>query len=128
MSPVGPTPSVGLNAAPPVNDDARLRKSALQLEGLFVQRMFAAMRDTVPDDGMMAQSSAEGTFTSMLDEKMAEQVPQQWNGEHSLAQALYHQLRERLPAQSAQTAQSAQSAQSAKSSQPTTAAPHSSDR
>jgi flagellar protein FlgJ len=77
--------------------DARLRKTALQLEGIFVQRLFAAMRDTVPDDGLMPQSSAEGTFTSLLDERLAEKVPEQWSGEHSLAQALYKQLRQRLP-------------------------------
>jgi peptidoglycan hydrolase FlgJ len=76
--------------------EERLRKTALQLEGLFVQRMFAAMRETVPDGGMMPQSSAEGTFTQLLDEKMSEQVPSQWNGEHSLANALYEQLRRRL--------------------------------
>lgn len=82
----------------PVVQDAetRLRKSALQLEGLFVQRLFAAMRETVPDDGLLSQSNAENTFTAMLDEKMAEQVPSQWNGRHSLAEALYHQLRQRL--------------------------------
>jgi Rod binding domain-containing protein len=80
----------------PSEEAARLRKTALQLEGLFVQRMFAAMRDTVPDGGMTPQSSAEGTFTQLLDEKMSEQVPSQWNGEHSLANALYEQLRRRL--------------------------------
>ena len=78
------------------SDETRLRKSALQLEGLFVQRLFAAMRETVPDDGLLTQSNAESTFTDMLDEKMAEQVPAQWNGSHSLAEALYHQLRQRL--------------------------------
>ncbi len=83
-------------AAPKTSDDARLKKTAFQLEGLFVQRLFAAMRDTVPTDGIVAQGGGENTFTTMLDEKMAEQVPAQWNGEHSLAQALYHQLRQRL--------------------------------
>lgn len=92
------------SGAPPVSPgpaspspEARLKKTAQQLEGLFVQRLFAAMRDTVPDDGLLAQSSAEGTFTSLLDEKLAERVPEQWSGDHSLAQALYHQLRQRLP-------------------------------
>jgi peptidoglycan hydrolase FlgJ len=85
----------GGQAARP-DEEARLRKTALQLEGLFVQRMFAAMRETVPDGGMMPQSSAEGTFTQLLDERMAEQVPTQWNGEHSLANALYEQLRRRM--------------------------------
>ena len=78
------------------SDETRLRKSALQHEGLFVQRLFAAMRETVPDDGLVSQSNAESTFTGMLDEKLAEQVPSQWNGRHSLAEALYHQLRQRL--------------------------------
>ena len=77
-------------------DETRLRKSALALEGLFVQRLFAAMRQTVPDDGLISQSNAEGTFTEMLDEKLAAQVPEQWSGAHSLAQALYNQLRQRL--------------------------------
>ena len=54
------------------------------------------MRDTVPDDGLMSQSSAESTFTQLLDERFFEQVPKQWNGEHSLAQALYRQLNQRL--------------------------------
>jgi flagellar protein FlgJ len=76
--------------------EERLKKTALQLEGVFVQRMFAAMRATVPEDGMMAQSSAESTFSSMLDEKFAEKVPTQWSSEHSLANALYRQLRQRL--------------------------------
>jgi len=92
LSPVSP-PDGGTPAASP---DARLRKTAFQLEGVFVQRLFAAMRDTIPDDGALSQSDAESTFTSLLDEKLAERAPAQWNGEHSLAQALYHQLRQRL--------------------------------
>lgn len=86
---------VGTQPSAP-SPEERLRKTALQLEGLFVQRMFAAMRETVPEGGMMPQSSAQGTFTQLLDEKMAEQVPSQWNGEHSLANALYEQLRRRI--------------------------------
>ena len=78
------------------DDDARLRKTATQMEGLFVQKMFAAMRDTVNnEDGIMPQSSAEGQFTQLLDEKFSEQVPAQFAGSHSLAQALYNQLRQR---------------------------------
>ena len=91
VAPAGAPP-----AQPQPSADTRLKKTALQLEGLFVQRLFAAMRDTVPDDGIVAQSDAENMFRGMLDEKFAEQVPSQWNGEHSLAQALYHQLRQRL--------------------------------
>jgi peptidoglycan hydrolase FlgJ len=96
MTQIAAAPPIRPDGTAPKTDDARLRKTAFQLEGLFVQRLFAAMRDTVPQDGLVPQGNGESTFTSMLDEKMAEQVPSQWNGEHSLAQALYHQLRQRL--------------------------------
>ena len=80
------------------DDDARLRRTANQMEGLFVQKMFAAMRETVgSDEGVLPQSSAVDTFTQLLDEKFAEQVPAQFAGSHSLAQALYNQLRRQLP-------------------------------
>ena len=95
---VAPVP--GAFAKP--NDEARLKKTALQLEGLFVQRLFAAMRDTVPEGGLVEQGNGEQTFTSLLDEKMSEQVPTQWNGEHSLANALYQQLRRRISTDSTQ--------------------------
>lgn len=96
MSITGPAPVTGLGTPPAPNDDARLKKTAFQMEGMFVQKMFAAMRDTVPDDGLVSQNNAQDTFTSMLDEKMAEQVPTQWDNQHSLAEALYHQLRQRM--------------------------------
>jgi len=96
--PSGPGPA---HAAIPQSDDSRLKKTALQLEGVFVQRLFAAMRDTVPTDGELAPSNAESTFTGMLDEKFAQEVPAQWSGQHSLAQALYQQLRQRLVAPNA---------------------------
>lgn len=98
MSVIPPVVSGPPAGSPAPSPDASLKKTALQLEGIFVQRLFAAMRDTVPDDGVLAQSSAEGTFTSLFDEKLAEKVPGQWDGQHSLAQALYHQLRQQLPA------------------------------
>ena len=101
MNPIGPAPAAHpLTAAAP-NDDARLKKTATQMEGLFVQRLFSAMRDTVPEGGMVEQSSAEQTFTSMLDEKISQQVPGQWDGPHSLAHSLYNQLRQRLASQHA---------------------------
>jgi len=106
---IGPTNAVPIRSTgasnaggAPKNDETRLRKSALQLEGLFVQRLFAAMRETVPEDGIVSQSNAESTFTEMLDEKFSQQVPEQFSGAHSLAQALYDQLRRRLEPPTAQ--------------------------
>ena len=101
VNPIRPGPTAhSLKAAAP-NDDARLKKTATQMEGLFVQRLFAAMRETVPEGGMVEQSSAEQTFTSMLDEKISQQVPGQWDGPHSLAHSLYNQLRQRIASQHA---------------------------
>jgi flagellar protein FlgJ len=96
---VGGTPPTKLHPGLQKPDDnARLRKTATQMEGLFVQKMFAAMRETVnSDDGFLPQSSAEGNFTQMLDEKFSEAAPAQFAGTHSIANALYNQLRRQLP-------------------------------
>ena len=96
MTTIGTT--AGLAGAPsaPSTPQERLRTTALQMEGIFVQQLFAAMRDTVPQEGIVPQSSAQDTFTSLFDEKLAEKVPSEWRGSHSLAEALYHQLSQRL--------------------------------
>ena len=65
------------------------------MEGLFVQQMFAAMRETVPDDGIVQESNAQGIFTDMLDQHVAEESPKHLQGQHSLAEALYQQLRQK---------------------------------
>ena len=78
------------------NDELLRNPHAVADKRSRVQRMFAAMRETVPQDGFLGQSSAEQTFGSLLDEKLAERVPQQTSGPHSLAEALYHQLLKRI--------------------------------
>jgi flagellar protein FlgJ len=99
MNSIGPTPAPMPLATPKVSDEARLKKTATQLEAVFVQRMFSAMRDTVPEGGIVDQSSAEQTFTSLMDEKVSEQAPAEWTSQHSLANALYKQLHRQLLAQ-----------------------------
>lgn len=97
------SPASRANPAPN-SADARLRKTSLQLEGVFVQRLFAAMRETVPDEGIVSQDGAQQMFSEMLDEKIAERAPGQWSGPHSIADALYRQLRQRLPGDAAAAA------------------------
>jgi len=124
MSAISPlTASTSASTTPPSGDDARLKKTALQLEGLFVQRLFAAMRDTVPDDGLVAQSNGESTFTSLLDEKLSEQAPTQWKGAHSLANALYHQLRQHLPSATGASVTGASATGASTTAAPATGAP-----
>lgn len=90
-SPVA-TASVGAPAAGAPAADDKLKKSAQALEGLFVQQLFKAMRDTVPQqDGIVSGGAGEDIFTSLMDEHLATETPKQWEG--GLAEALYRQLR-----------------------------------
>lgn len=97
-APLPPVLSPGSNAAGtlPEPSDAssvrsgKLEKTAKQLEGVFVLQMLKAMRATVPKGGIVDASDAEQTFTSMLDQKIAEKIPAQWK--HGLTDALTKQL------------------------------------
>jgi flagellar protein FlgJ len=90
-----PGPTLGV-APPPPSDDAKLKKTAQQLEGVFVEQLFKAMRETVPQgQGEFDASSGEDMFTGLMDQHLAADTPTQWA--HGLASAAYHQLRTSLP-------------------------------
>lgn len=72
-------------------DEERLRAASRQLEGVFVQQMFKAMRDSVPGGGIVDGGAGEETFTGLLDEHLASQSAQ-GNG-RGPGEALFHQLR-----------------------------------
>ena len=81
--------------------DATLMKSASQLEGMFVQQLYKAMRETVPQqEGIVSGGAGEDIFTGLLDQHLAAETPKQW--EHGIAQALYRQLRHGIPADAPQ--------------------------
>ncbi len=85
-------PIGGRAAAPvPASPDAKLKGVATQLEGVFVQQLYQAMRQTVDDEGFAGGGSAEQSFTAMMDERVAADTPQKWS--HGLSEALYRQLR-----------------------------------
>ena len=79
----------------PTPEEQKLRAATKQLEGVFVQQLFKAMRDTVPQDGLTSGGAGEDIFTGLMDEKVAAQVPQQWA--HGIGESLYRQLRAALP-------------------------------
>jgi flagellar protein FlgJ len=89
------TPAVGVTTpvTPPASEkDKALRKSARDLEGLFVQQLFKAMRETVPEgEGIVSGGAGEDIFTGLLDEHLAAETPKQWQS--GIAEALYRQLR-----------------------------------
>jgi flagellar protein FlgJ len=81
--------------------DATLLKTASQLEGMFVQQLYKAMRETVPQqEGIVSGGAGEDIFTGLLDQHLAAETPKQW--EHGIAQALYRQLRHGTPADAPQ--------------------------
>ena len=85
-------------------DEQRLRAVAKQLEGVFVQQLFKAMRETVPKDGFSDGGAGEEIFTGLMDEKMATHVPEHWD--RGLGESLYRQLRAALPAHENQSSAS----------------------
>ncbi len=89
--------------APPIDPatDRTLRETAKQLEGLFVQQLFKAMRDTVPQqDGIVSSNAGEDMFTGLMDQHLAAETPSQW--ESGLAESVYRQLRGRVSASAPQ--------------------------
>ena len=84
-----------LNRPSGLNEDARLRQAAHDLEGVFMSQLFKAMRETVPEgEGIFESSTAEGIFSSMLDEVMGAAAAKRIEG--GLGDALYNQLNRRL--------------------------------
>lgn len=74
------------------DSDNKLRETAKQLEGLFVQQLFKVMRETVPQqDGIVSGGAGEDIFTGLMDEHLAAETPNQLGS--GLAEALYRQLR-----------------------------------
>lgn len=108
--------SIITTAAPISPDEAKLRKSAADLEGMFVAQLFKAMRDTVPQgEGTVSGGSGEEIFTGLMDEHIAADTPKHWNG--GIAEALYRQLKHGLPAGGATDA-SSPTAQAVQTSDP----------
>lgn len=83
----GPRPS-GLPEIP------ELRTATRALEGVFLAQLFQAMRDTVPEDGLLDMPPGGDMFTSMFDEHIAGTLAQNTKG--GLGDMLYNQLRQRI--------------------------------
>ena len=90
---------IGLTATAPSGTESRdgkLRKAAQQLEGVFVQQLYKAMRDTVPQqEGIVSGGAGEDIFTSLMDQHVAAETPKHW--ETGLSSAIYRQMARGLP-------------------------------
>lgn len=95
MSTITPGGSI-LTTQAPTPDEARLRRVSGELEGVFVNELFKAMRETVPEGGMVDGGTGEEIFSSMMDQHLSGAVASGW--ERGLGAALYRQLRQLVPA------------------------------
>lgn len=94
---VSPTPSRAAGpvagGVPPRDDDAALRRAAREMEAIFVQQLLKAMRETVPEGGLVERSQGEELFTGLMDERIAADTSAQWK--RGLGDAIYRALRHR---------------------------------
>lgn len=102
MSTIGPRPpqhSIGRVARPKADQSPveQLRGTAQQMQSVFVDQLFQAMRNTVPDEGLFSGGQGEEVFRGMLDQHMAEVVPTRWTGANSLGEVMVRQLSQALP-------------------------------
>ena len=80
------------------SDDAKLRRAASDLQGVFMTELFKAMRETIPQDGIANGGAGEDMFTGMLDQHLAPQAGSGWD--RGIGEALYRQLRDAIAVQS----------------------------
>ncbi len=89
--------AVGAGATTPPRDDRdRLRRPAHELEGVFLNQLFQAMRASVPRDGILEDAPGQEMFTSVLDEKLASEAAAR--SQRGVGEALFRQLSRRLAA------------------------------
>lgn len=77
-------------AADRATEHARLRQASRDLEGVFVEQLFKAMRETVPEGGLLDGGTGEEMFTTLLDQRLSALTPERWEG--GLGNAVYRQL------------------------------------
>ncbi len=89
--PTNPT-AAGPSVAP---RDAKLQQAVSNLEGVFVQQLYKAMRESVPQqEGIVSGGAGEDMFTALMDQHLAAETPKHW--ERGLSDALYRQLSRHL--------------------------------
>ena len=80
----------------------RLRKATKEFESFFVLYMLRAMRETVPESGLLEGGLGKDVYTSMFDEELAKTIA--GNTPNSLAELLYKSLEKQLEAKPAEDA------------------------
>jgi len=71
-------------------DPQQLKGAAQQFEAVFIQQMFKAMRNTIPDDGLIPRSNADDMYTQMQDAEAAKVMAER--GGIGLAEMMLQEL------------------------------------
>ncbi|MFW5856046.1 MAG: rod-binding protein [Bacillota bacterium] len=72
-------------------NDEKLKEVVSEFTSIFLNQMFKAMRDTVPEEGLIDGGFAEDVFTDMHDQEISKMGSKQ-NSFNNLNQVLYQQL------------------------------------
>jgi len=71
-------------------NEAKLKKACHDFEAIILQQMLAAMRKSVPKDGLLESGFSQDMYQSLYDESLAQEMA---SGKGiGLADALFHQL------------------------------------
>jgi peptidoglycan hydrolase FlgJ len=89
------SPSVsGAGGAPVDPRETKLRKAAMDMQGMFVQQLYKAMRASVSTDGgLVEKSQGEDIFAGLMDERLAADTGTRWH--RGLGDAIYRALRQK---------------------------------
>ena len=95
--PTAATSAAAVNPNKPVRPDTRaqVRKLSQQLEAVFINQLFQAMRASVPQDKVLGNAPGQEVFTSLMDQRLADQAAEKL--QRGLGESLYRQLARRLP-------------------------------
>jgi flagellar protein FlgJ len=85
----------GLRTQAAKDPQAALRSAAQQFEAVFMSMLLKSMRDTVGQSGLMADGNESATYTSMLDQQLAQTLSASGKGT-GLADMLVKQLSRNL--------------------------------
>ena len=95
-------PSASLTAAQQTPDTGRtqrdkksLKKSSQDLEAIFIQSLFKAMRKTIPEGSLFEKSNAREVYQDMLDQEISKKISQKQSV--GLAEQMYRQMEKKLP-------------------------------
>lgn len=104
---IGPDAVGSIKAGRVADADDRLRTTSRLMEAQFYEELFKAMRETVPEGGLLDGGQGEEIFSSFLDRHLAE--AQAMKGRLGLGDALYRHFTRNAAADASATPEEAAS-------------------